>query len=219
METKERDEKGHFTGKTDWINLINNAPKWVWDGIKFVSEGEGREIKADNFPTLGEFVVGVVPGIAQNRVIHVTQPPARELKVLEINYQCTYPADASGFGSMDEKPGNLNGIPIRIFIGTKYTGILLQYNHSDKSWYACFSHGNYGKKHASGGNWSSILPNDHLTKQQEGQDCRTAIMLRKAGSEAHKYTKGEVLKEEKYMLSNDFWAAVDSDLRTLGLIE
>lgn len=202
--------------RINWIDEINNAPKWAWTGIKWISEKENRSLKSDNFPTIGEVIIGIDNnGPGQDEIIHLPQPKTQNLKVLEIQYQCIYPADSSGFGSMDERKDNLQGIPIRIFIGTKYTGIILQYNHSDASWFACFSHGNFGKKYASGGNWGCLVG---MEQQSKGQDCKVAFGLRKENSALHTYTKSEIPKKEKYMLSADFWSAVEDDLKILGLI-
>lgn len=213
MEQK-RDAKGRFlpsASSTNWINLINDAPPWALSAMTDKISGKIIRIEVDDFPMVGELVIGV-PGDAANRFLYTpatSQIP--ELGVLRVEFWSTQPRDETGLGTMG--PG-LNGVPIRIYIGSEYTGIILQYEHSSRTWYPCFSHGNYGNNYCSGGTWGEKLG----FKTPDGNPCREAFQSRYRGSTSHVFFARQHQKHEKYCVSIGFWLSAQRDLQKLGLI-
>jgi len=197
----------------NFIDFINSAPKFALEALNDKIAGKLDKLEADNFPLLGEIIVGKMTDPANDRIYGATPSfSCPELEVLVVEFQSTGPRDESGFGTMG--PG-LSGNPIRIFIGSKYTGIILQYDHSSKTWSSAYSHGNFGKKYASGGTWSggSLYAN-----RKEGRSCLEAFVDRQEFGEKHVYSKSEEKWQEKFCISQLFWDAARRDLEKLGLI-
>lgn len=77
-----------------------------------------------------------------------------------ISYSWTSPADESN--------SLANQTLCRIFIGHKHAGPMLQCDANAggamaPEWRNCYSHGNYGKNYASGGNWSGSTKRTYPT--------------------------------------------------------
>jgi hypothetical protein len=67
---------------------------------------------------------------------------------------------------------------IRIYFGSKTNGPMLQY-YADSGWTNLYSRGNFGRKYACGGNWSSQTKN---LKGYKGKDKDVELMLDDAGN-------------------------------------
>lgn len=202
-----------------FIEFIDDAmlPTIAIEALNDKVNGTLDKIVIEKIPLLGVIVIGQMKD-PENDKVYGDKPKfiCPELEVLKVSFQQVFPRDETGFGGMNENDGtNLTGLPIRIFIGTIYTGIILQYNHENKTWYSCYSHGNFGKNCTHGGTWSSGALYGEVKKT--GKSCEEAICDRVNFSKKHIYSKNGYKKEE-FCISSDFWEAVRRDLVTLGLI-
>ena len=108
---------------------------------------------------------GTDTGVAQQCIIEQDVPLLGKIKIeggrkifVERPYNCE--GEASGIyvdfqWCADPRAAERDGTLIRFWIGSQEQGPLAQYEASDGQWYALTSRGNYGKRYACGGNWSS----------------------------------------------------------------
>lgn len=181
------------------INSIANIPDWQFAIIEDIRNKKIKRITVDKFPFIGDLWITDAGEVCSPWVLVLP-----ELSLLRISVQFVSSDSGTSSSSLYDY-----GRPIRLFMGTEYTGIIAQYCHDRLAWCACFTHGNFGNKFTDGGTWSAAIGGD------EWGSLRDVLHMRRDASASHIWMKAKHGKREVYRVSEEFWVEVFADLRKL----
>lgn len=121
---------------------------------RMLARADLEDAKAGRMPETAEVaeVVQVVPILGEIRlrggkIVGVERPYSGEAEVADIHVAFEWRSDPTA----EEEAGQI----CRIYIGTKQAGPVASWEAQDSQWRLAKSNGNFGKKYAFGGTWSS----------------------------------------------------------------